>query len=260
MKRYFLMLLTSFFSLLQVSITYGLNYGTNITIFDQQFDSNYQSTPTNMGYTGLGIGNEDQETEPGTARGEIWDLEGIFLDGTELSLVGQWDFVNGVNSGGKEYSSGDIFIKTGSSRPAPQSTDYEYVFDVDWLNATYKLYKINSGSFLSVTYRMESNYWRIDTVNSDLTAIASGSFSSLIDNSLGFYGSSNHNVVTGFDLYPILLDLGVNELEFYAHFTLSCGNDELEGHATAAPEPITLILLGLSLIGLGTLSSKKLKK
>ncbi len=258
MKKYLYIGIVIFLNLIFYNTSFGLNFGTNITIFDQQSDSSNPSTPSSMGYTGLGIGFEDQETEPNTLRGEEWDLEGIYLNGTVLSLVGQWDFINGVTSGGTEYTSGDIFIKTGSNRPAPCSTDWNYVFDVDWTNGTYELYKIASGNFISVTYRTESNYWKIDVNNSDLTSIATGSFTSLVDNTLGFYGSSDHNVVTGFDLDPILENLGVNELEFYAHFTLKCGNDELEGHGTAVPEPSSIILLGGGLIVLGIISRRRI--
>src|SRR5450432_2916375 len=55
---------------------------------------------------------EDQETEtnPNTVTSQQWDLEGMFQKGNQLTLVGGFDFKNGVPwSDGHTYRSGDIF-------------------------------------------------------------------------------------------------------------------------------------------------------
>ena len=60
------------------------DFGTNITISDL----NYDGTAWHGDY-------EDQEVEPGVTDGQQWDLEGFYLDGTQLAMVGGFDFVNG---------------------------------------------------------------------------------------------------------------------------------------------------------------------
>lgn len=57
---------------------YALNLGTNITIWDK-----------------MGTVNEDQEVEPNCVWDQQWDLEGFFLKGTTLTMVGGYDFKNG---------------------------------------------------------------------------------------------------------------------------------------------------------------------
>ena len=36
--------------------------------------------------------NEDQEVEPGMVYNQSWDLEGFFLNGTSLTMIGGFDF------------------------------------------------------------------------------------------------------------------------------------------------------------------------
>ncbi len=126
MKSFMSILLTAyiafFMSIMSVSKARALELGINITVFDNQKSESYKSTQDTMGYDGIGVGKEDQETEPKTLRSEMWDLEAFYLNGTVLSMVGQWDFLNGEkmvhdwertyydqdNDG--YYTSGDVFI------------------------------------------------------------------------------------------------------------------------------------------------------
>ena len=67
-------------------------------------------------YAGVTTGwygdHEDNETEthPNTLQGQHWDLEGMYMDGSALTVVGGYDFRDGFTYSGHNYSSGDIFI------------------------------------------------------------------------------------------------------------------------------------------------------
>ncbi len=237
--------------------------GTNITIFDGQED-----TSKNW-YTGQGIGQEDEETEPATARSHVWDLEAMFLNGTNLSLVGEWDFVNGHDGasgiydrdGDGKYTSGDIFIDVDGVNHA-SAYGYDYVFDVDWTSGSYTLYQLNAQStFLKTTYKQDSNPWKLDANGTD-TGITGNFEISLLSEELvnekGLLGDAYHYVVS-FDLDPILDSEGIEKMDFTAHFTMECGNDDLMGQGTApVPEPATIVLMGVGLLGIAGFTRKKL--
>ena len=95
MKKFFKIYL---FSILMVfwaaGIAFAISLGTNITIWD--------GVSSSSDWHGI---QEDQEVEPGCIPGQLWDLEGFFLDGTMLTMVGGFDFENGYGG----YQSGDIF-------------------------------------------------------------------------------------------------------------------------------------------------------
>ncbi len=77
-----------------MSNTHALNLGTNIAINDEVLPD------------GVGQCGEDQENEWNCVWDQAWDLEGFFLEGATLTMVGGYHFQEG--QGG--YSSGEIFI------------------------------------------------------------------------------------------------------------------------------------------------------
>ena len=221
----------------------------NITIPD---NVTYKSYSPENGATspwkntpGLGAGHEDNETEPGTYTGDQWDLEAFVFNSSSstLSLVGTFDFANGVTEGGKTIHSGAIFLKEAGS------ADWSYAYVLDFGANTYSLY--DSFSTLAPTDISGSNPWTVDQANSS-SPIATGSFAyqeGVLDPfGLGLQRESGtgHNEI----------DLTLNDLpaavlkNFDAHSTMECGNDDIEGHYSVPDGGVTAALLAFGLLGL----------
>lgn len=237
-------------AVLMVGTAFGGPYGTDITVPDLM----------NQG-SGWWGAHEDQEVEPGDSEGQVWDLEGFFLNGTKLTMIGGYDFKNGVG----DFASGDIFIDVnGDAKYGPgtgggfgntivtNTFGYDYVFDLDFAAMTYNLVAIDSRSTVKNVYyekNQGSNPWRYDGGG---TVLASGAITytgGLTDAQTGFQGGT-HNAAT-VDLSPISSAISDG---FIAHFTMQCGNDDLMG---GTPEPATVVLLGLGLLGVITLRMRK---
>jgi hypothetical protein len=238
----------------------------NITVYDGTEDSTH---------IGVNQGREDEETEPGMIVDQVWDLEGFFLDGSTLSMIGGFDFNNGV-PGYANYTSGDIFIDIdgayGSSASSFSPSNgfhtvssnfgYEYVLDLNFSSMTYDVLKLDSDdATTTVWYELNqednpgSNPWKY---NDGGTAIGSGSFmytAGLSDLATGFSGGTHYSL-SGFDLSFL-----AGYEYFNAHFTMGCGNDNLMGHANApVPEPATMILFGTGIAGLAGSRLRRRKK
>jgi hypothetical protein len=75
----------------------------------------------------------------------------------------------------------------------------------------------------------------------------------LSDAETGLSGGTHNAVSIALDLLGIEVSKG-----FTAHFTMSCGNDNLMGQAAPVPEPQTLLLMGIGLLCLAFIGRKKL--
>ncbi|RPH50437.1 MAG: PEP-CTERM sorting domain-containing protein [Desulfobacteraceae bacterium] len=225
-------------------------FADNITIYDDRVSGSV-GTWANRG-TDPG---EDQEVEPGMQTGQVWDLEGFFLDGNLLSMVGGYNFEAGYGG----YFSGDIFIDDDGDAKYGVSgvsllNGYDYAIKLDFGEEAYYVFEISSSGTLSdvLSYNSYgSSPWRY-TPSEGETSIADGYFG------LGdaYYDSQGaHYSITGIDLS--FLDAGTI---FVSHFTMGCGNDNLMGSGTTqVPEPTTLLLLGFGLVGLAG-AGRKFKK
>ncbi len=237
-------------------------FASNITIDDR----NHRDS-----IIGTGQAGEDNETEPGMVLSQYWDLEGFFFNNdNQLSVVGGFDFKNGY----EEMRSGDIFISTVEGGPVYGDKDrvptgdtaldvlntykYNYVLDLDFDTSSYQVYEIGTSTTVTTAIYDEnegSSPWQFSSDGENGEFIKDGTFTYLADVSSefsGMYGNNTHYAMTGFDLSF----LGHNT-DFYAHFTMECGNDNLMGKGTVVPEPATLILLGSGLAGLAFYRRKK---
>ncbi|MCC6487746.1 MAG: hypothetical protein IT364_09620 [Candidatus Hydrogenedentes bacterium] len=254
---------------------FAVSLGTDITYFDNRVGNTANATyndwwnggtPDPRVNVGLAVG-EDQETEPSTQIGQLWDLEGMYLSSTGiLSLVGGYNFATGVTSGGVNYNTGDIFIdinptfaptNTGGSTEPPNTAGagYDFVIDISpasdpGLPATYSVYAISGltvgSGLIGATDFPQSNPWRFDNnyqagQGQSITLLSSGNLFSMTtyasDAALGVGWNSGylptggtHYVLGGFDLSTF-----ITNAPFYIHYTMECGNDVFTG--LVVPEP-----------------------
>lgn len=197
---------------------------------------------------------EKGEVEPGMQTNQGWWLESFELDGSHLSATGYFDFKNGF--GGE--SAGDIFVAVGEAPEYGTGADggvlnfgYDYVFDINWADNSYSVYELYADAELVMPNVPKNNPrsapYQFNPKNLDTALSGYDSRLFSIDSTGGLYTASSFDM--GF--------LGTNQ-KFWAHLTLSCGNDSMMGlGATHTPEPTTMLLLGTGLIGLAGVGRKK---
>lgn len=225
---------------------FAITLGTNITISDRVNNSG------NDWYSD----REDQEVEPGCVFTQAWDLEGFFLNGTTLTMVGGFDFKNGLSG----VDSGDIFIDTngdakygtsnygsgGENDIVNDTFGYEYALRLDFSTPQYTVHTLDNSSTTTIFYTQneESNPWRWNSGGAEKGTFDFTYSTGLNDGDVGGLLGDTHNAVA-LDLNDFLTSTEIDN--FIVHFTMECGNDNLMGK-NSVPEPATVFLAGASLI------------
>ena len=243
-------LLAILVALTLIAPAFALDLGSNITIYDE-------NSSTDSGWYSA---QEDDEVEPGMVGDQKWDLEGFFLEKNSLSMVGGYNFADGYGG----YTTGDIFLSTSTPTYGPSSLSgvqgnvattwaygYNYVLDLNVSSTgqlildgagqgNYQVFLIDdSANLLTAKYLQNegSSPWQYEDGGALVDAGSFSFFENVADT--GFAGDT-HYLLTGFDLS--FLGHGT---EFYSHFTMGCGNDNLMGQGTVVPEPSTFLLFGV---------------
>jgi hypothetical protein len=196
-----------------------------------------------------------------------WDLEGVFLKGNLLTLVGGWNFAAGEVVDSHHYISGNLFIDTngvlqygyppGSTSTSNSVYGYEYAIKMNFSNNTYKVYALDGNSTFNLVsggpnpQATGSNPFTLNPVSEPV--VANGSLvqapltaAEKADTGvLDWNGNNTHYKLTGFDLSFL-----PQKTTFITHFTQTCGNDSLMGQGTTVPVPGSLLLMASGLIGL----------
>lgn len=261
-------------------------FAANITIQDND--------PTTGGVFAGGINTipgvvEDNEVETGAAHGQAWDMEGFFINGSTLSMVGGYSLTNGQTHSGYIYKPGDLFIKIGGGSPSPAPDPsgtgvvngtipnyggYTFVVDLTYggpaqgigaSQGSANVYLLDGASVLdSVTYDwMGSNPWRYSSGGTLVASTAISYTTGLSNAAVGFAGGYHNKLDVSMNfLYNLgYIDENYADVVWFS-YTMECGNDSLKGQWNDGFDRIsdsasTLGLLGLGLAALAGLSRRR---
>ncbi len=209
------------------------------------------------------VASEDQEgyfnyLDPGTG-GQAFDAEYLFYrfdhDSNVLSLGLQtgFDVIDGRYG---YYYTGDLALSFNGS-------NYDYAVDFGLRSRDYHNYSYVNTS--AGAYGIDpAGFYSVSQWNSNILHPVSGVFAmdegqiieSLLSNEAGYENNSYYRTVS-FDLSS--LGLG-GEFDMGMHWTMSCGNDAINGTASIVdvPETDSVYLLGLGIFAL--IAVRRLKK
>lgn len=241
--------------------------------------------------------NEDGTLTPGVG-GQLFDAEYLFYRQTgttfEIGIQTGFDIIDGHQVyGGVNYWTGDIALNFGS---APVGDSYGYAIDFGLLTKDYHNGSSSGNPYQRTvdadTYGDDGTGDGVDTLGlysavewggrvvggdtppgghtaslpfamSGGVLVADAIFADSMGSgtTTGGLGGTSYYRTFSIDLTKTGLDLS-SDLDVYAHWTMSCGNDEINGYATIAsvPEPntIAMIMLGLMSIGFATVRRRSL--
>ncbi len=245
----------------------------------------FQNTNANNG-NGEDWVRDNGRVAPGYG-GQEFDAEYLFyqLEGTTLSIGLQtgYDLVDGqqgspaTQTSGQQYYAGDIALSFDGTSNYTHAIDFglytEDYYDGDLVSAD-----VGSDDGIDTAGLYSVTGWNNDILFSRSSPFAMDD-GSLVDNGIGgsnygfdsFGVGSSYDTITGELSYYRQVSFDITDflqggvLSVKAHWTMSCGNDQIKGSfqepPSAVPEPGTIALLGIGLAGLAGIGARRrLKK
>lgn len=194
--------------------------------------------------------------------GQKFDAEYLYvrLQDTTLSVGLQTGFnldSGHVNYKNKNYYAGDLALSFDGDN------DYEYAIDFGLYTEGYRHGSIDAGSN---TGKDEAGLYQVTDWNNDIYfqqsvpfAMDSGTKVADLSENSWYQEADSYYRIASFDLTT----LGLTEINFSAHWTMSCGNDVVEGpmtkpvRITTVTEPSPLPLIGIGFIAMLILRRKE---
>ena len=242
-------------------------------------DITIQDNDANESAAGWYGPQEDNEISPSSGPGQIWDLEKFVLadDGT-LWLIGGYDFKDGFG----QWAPGHLFVSTdgtvnygqttvgqpgsatGAAATVPNSLyDYEFALVPDFDAGTYASYGLTDDELLAVFFGLNesSNPWKLDLARAGQgslggsllfldygTAALTDLLNDLSGSGISFLDAGGSDVRYAVGLQGFTTAVGGGD--FVVHYSYECGNDQIMGSVAVADAGATLLLIGISLLGL----------
>lgn len=217
------------------------------------------------GFVGPGWGGQKFDAEY-----LLYQLNGNTLSiglqtGFNLKYGKQW--INGI-----KYYAGDLALSFDGDITGIGGSGYEYAVDFGLKTKDHYGDKVGNNPLSGID---DAGLYSGITWNNDILFPISSPFAmdsgtliagALQENDWGREGSGanrSYYRIVSFDISGISEILSGEEFTVHAHWTMSCGNDAIDGsfaESTAVPEPTTVALLGIGLVGLaGAALRRKLK-